>query len=475
MVLILITVPPSEHDFRAALVAEYARLVVRDEALGVALRTAHAMVKDVMRETVELDAQIVSVQNALRAYGIAYDARGVKHGPQLTTPPVRTETNVSPRLERPAKSPSAGRSTAVVHCGVKMAENMVGRWTEARISLIRRDYQTERSTMEIYAECCALPGDKIGSFMAWQNFACANLKLRRPLRGRAFIRAEGEDHDKVLDVAATRTPLRMIRQCGVYMSESLARRWTEARITLIRRDYSTSRPTRDIYEACCALPGDKISSFAVWQNFACMHLKLRRPLVFVPPIRGEVPETSGEVVSDEASPKLPDPLPVELAPMLVTASVTPDPPPDEAPVREIISPKVAFSFTAPAPPRVRSPPPAHVPPPDLGDRGRLAKALALPPPLEEALELPIPADAATIRATAELWGVVYRGEVDLWQVNQTARHRGARPFSLVKDEVPKKKRLKCLRCPTIIFSEGAHDRLCSTCKTLTSVSQYHMR
>ncbi len=409
MVLTLVVAPPVGYDFRIALVTEYARLVARDAALGVELRATEAMVEEVMGKTAELSVQLESVQAALRAYGIAYDAHGVVSRPPKSSTPPRIENNALPRPERRAGSPppplSARRPPTVVHCGVKMSEKVVGRWTEARIALIRRDYGTDRSTIRIYEECCALPGDKITSFAAWQAFVSSNMKLRRPPRPVPEVRGEA--------------PSEAVDAPNLPLSETI-----EATSTLLS----------DISNPPVSPPSEVVDAGAT------------------PP---------SEVTSLAVEPQAP---PIFL-----------DPPQDQLVAEPTIRPRVSFSFIAPAP---RAPPravPVPVPPPDLGVRGRLATALTLPPPLEEALEEPIPADAATIRATAELWGVIYRGEVDLWQVNQAAHHRGARPFSLLKEAVVEKKRRKCLRCPAQILSEGSHDRLCATCKTVTPVPQYSLR
>jgi len=113
-------------------------------------------------------------------------------------------------------------------------------------------------------------------------------------------------------------------------------------------------------------------------------------------------------------------------------------------------------------------PPPPVQRPNLGPP-RLAKALTLP----EATNLPmdpIDADAATIRATADLWGITFRGSVDLWAVNKAAEKRGARPFRLV-ETAQKSRQRHCMSCGKPFASEGPHNRLCSVCDN-HSVSPY---
>lgn len=372
-------------EFQAALIAEYARLLTRDEALGATIRAAEAQVADAMSEAGELSMQLESVRAALTAYGIAPDAQG------CASPPLRLAAPALPPSPLPL-APLAPSST---------------------------DYERARLFPREHAE----------NVLAKQ--LSENRSVTPPDRRRLMS---------------------AVTHCGIRMSQSLVGRWTEARLTLIRRDYATERPTREIYEECRALPGDELGTFAAWQTFVCISMGLRRSQRAV--VRGEVIEVLDEALATTPS--------APCAPTLAEIS----------PV-ETVRPRIHLSSPAAPPSSAIKRAVEVTPPPNLGDKTLLATALTLPPKKEESVE-PIAADAATIRATAELWGVTYRGEVDLWQVNQAARHRGARPFALLKDEVAEKKR-RCLRCQTQFVSEGAHDRLCATCKTLTPVPQYTLR
>ena len=95
-----------------------------------------------------------------------------------------------------------------------------------------------------------------------------------------------------------------------------------------------------------------------------------------------------------------------------------------------------------------------------------------PPPLARATTLPdrraaddspIEADAGTIRAVAQRWGITFRGPVDLWAVNQAARHNGERPFKLIADAVAAPRKSRCLKCNGWFEPEHKGDRMCHRC------------
>jgi hypothetical protein len=379
---------------------------------------------------------------------------------------------------------------------------LASRWTAERIALLERDWPTFTIVEDIATRLNELPGDPIEKGHV-SSFANSILKLKRPpdflneMRRRAGNESAGwatEERKNLLRqhwpsdgvslalrrkmAALPGSPLPTSGVINSYATSALfleRKKSRGAERTAVRAEQQARQKAvmedmwpRGVQDEEIVAALRAVGSRVMVRDlpYYARTLGLSRPAVEHEPtsqiITSEsVQKESTEIVATPETETIPSP----------PASVKTNGKAIEPELLADAARLLDYPFDAPKSPTLAElatrkepykPPPKPVPAPrpNLGPP-RLAKALELPPPLPASHEL-IKADAATIRATADLWGVVFRGRVDLWAVNKAAEKRGARPFELV-DTIDKPKRRQCLSCTAWFDSNGPHQRMCDHC------------
>lgn len=357
--------------------------------------------------------------------------------------------------------------------GIVVSQRTASRWTEQRILFLRRHVPTARSWVWIWEEFHKLPGEPAPNLPTLKTFIYEQLKLKRLEKPPVSLHEWGVD--PIPGPAVPEEPPRFVADRfehvvveGVRIWADLATRWTAERIRLIRRDYPTVRRVGEIIADLNALPGETITD-SMLRPFVSTKMNLIRlgqpldPVHSAQPVMLTTspdmpPETRATLVKGLEAGGFavePDTRVIDAPPLALGGlpSIPQEPPPH-------VPPRPVFSIVAPAPPPKKPTPPPPVRTPELGPR-LLAKALELPPEAPVSSE-PIEADAATIRATVSAWGMGFRGEIDLKAVNDAAFRRGARPFRLMADATPKKRR-KCLHCEKMFDAWGKDNWICDVC------------
>lgn len=333
---------------------------------------------------------------------------------------------------------------------------LAARWTPERTAIIERDWPTYRLTDAIVDEVNTLPGEKVWKDQVG-NFANTTLRLHRPVDYRTRIRQErGERHagwctperravlenDYPAAVAMRIIRDRLEEFPGAPLpSNATITSYAQVVLGLTRKIADQEAP--DPLPTCveCGSPRS-IGSAALCRKCYHANAEAKRATALANDASTTNPTTAAPISTkaEPAAVEMPTPHPLPLGEGVVADT----PPPARGVVGKGIRTTDTLGEISTKPRQKPAQPPTASPRPNLGP-SRWAAAMALP--ADDVLtEEPILADAATIRATVAAWGIVFRGKVDLWMVNQAARKRGQRPFELDERAPAATKKRNCLNC-----------------------------